>query len=537
MVTQTGDREKQTEAIQENRIAKPLAVALIALALGLAVDVLFFGHPLGVNFLLWALLAAGALLLSAAVEGVTPSRRELLLLVPILGLAFLTFLRLEPMTVFLCIVLTLAGFALWVRTFRADRLLSFGWLDTLAALIWVPIEAWLRPWPTMGAAWQAAVGERGAKSRTLAALRGVLLALPILAVFIALLASSDLIFGDFVENALAWLDLEMFFEYAGRLILVLLSAIFFLGALVAALRDPGDRALIGEDKPILTPFLGFIETVVILGAVDLLFLAFVAVQFAYLFGGEANISAAGYTYAEYARRGFGELVLVAFLSMGLIMALGYWGRRAGRGQKWWFNALSTVLAALLGLMLVSAMRRLALYEQAYGFSRLRAYAHVFIIWLAILLLAFLVLLYRDRLRRFAVVCLLGAVGFTVSLALLNVDAFIATRNIERYWESGEIDIYYLAFLSGDAVPALTMLAESNDPEILGVLLPQLACRREWMEIRKAENSWPSSHLSYQRAYQVLSEMEALDAYAVAKSAGMLAAEGPTGETTCMMWIP
>ena len=59
---------------------------------------------------------------------------------------------------------------------------------------------------------------------------------------------------------------------------------------------------------------------VVLAAVDLLFLAFVAVQFRYLFGGTELVrEVTGLSYAEYARRGFFELVAVAALSLPLLL--------------------------------------------------------------------------------------------------------------------------------------------------------------------------------------------------------------------------
>jgi hypothetical protein len=115
-------------------------------------------------------------------------------------------------------------------------------------------------------------------------------------------------------------------------LLILFSALFSLGALVSALRDREVESLLGEETPLVRRFVGFIETMIVLGAVDLLFLFFVIVQFRYFFGGQANISAAGYTYSEYARRGFGELVTVAVLALGLIMSFGYYGKREEPGS-------------------------------------------------------------------------------------------------------------------------------------------------------------------------------------------------------------
>ncbi|HUM71224.1 MAG TPA: DUF4173 domain-containing protein, partial [Chloroflexota bacterium] len=67
--------------------------------------------------------------------------------------------------------------------------------------------------------------------------------------------------------------------------------------------------------------LGYIETITLLVAVNLLFLVFVVIQFTYLFGGVAYLQVDNFSYAEYARRGFFELLLVVILSASLILGL------------------------------------------------------------------------------------------------------------------------------------------------------------------------------------------------------------------------
>ena len=53
---------------------------------------------------------------------------------------------------------------------------------------------------------------------------------------------------------------------------------------------------------------------VVLGLLDLLFLAFVAVQVGYFFGGSAHVHGiTGLTFSEYARHGFWELLAAAAL--------------------------------------------------------------------------------------------------------------------------------------------------------------------------------------------------------------------------------
>jgi hypothetical protein len=496
------------------KVRRTLEVTLIALLLGLGVEILFYSHPLGINFPIWAALSAAALFITARLEGVQPSRWDWLLVIPILFLSGMAAMRLEPLTVFLSVVGTWMLFALWVRVFRAGRLIDFGWLDFALAVIVPPLEALFRPWATMTEAWRRAAGERSGRSRGWAILRGVLLALPVLAIFTALLAAADFVFGDLVEEALRWLNIEKLLEWVGRGVVVVLSAIFMLGALVVALLDPGKRKLQDEDKPLLKPFVGFLESTIVLGAVDLLFALFVVVQFRYLFGGEANITAAGYTYADYARNGFGELVWVAFLGMGLIMALGYFGKRGESRQRSWFNGLSTGLVVMLGVILVSAWQRLLLYEGAYGFTELRTYTHVFIPWLALHLVVFLVLLFRGNLRRFAPFAALGTLGFVVTLNLLNVHAFIVRQNVKRFEQTGEIDLVYLQYLTDDAVPGLIEFSRVAPEGLREELLASLACRQAMQGDRQEDLDWPSWHASHKRAMTLLDELAALDAYTV-----------------------
>lgn len=536
----TGTGESKQTIIGPSPGARPehvLPVALIALALGLAAEILFYGHTPGISFPIWATLSLAGLLAAASIENVQPSRWEVLLALPIVFLSWMTIFRQEPFTVFLGVAGTLILFAIWIRTFRAGSLLRFGWLDFAVALIWVPIETWLRPWATASAAWRQAVGEGRGRSGASAILRGLLLALPVLILFTALLTAADAIFQDIVEQALAWLNIDWLLETFGRILFAIVAALVSLGALVAALVKPGERRLQGEDKPLLKPFLGFTESAIILGAVDILFLLFVIVQFRYFFGGEANITAAGYTYSEYARRGFGELVTVAFLSLGMILLLGYFSRREAPSQRLGFNILSTFLVLMLGVMLVSALQRLLLYEGAYGFTRLRTYTHVFIPWLGVLLVVFVVLLYSGRLRRIAPLSFLIGLGFIVSMAALNIDAFIVERNLERFRGGEGIDVPYLISLSTDAAPPLAGFAQEAPADVQGELLPQLACQLDQLQTQEQERGWQSFTVSQNRALQALQELELLDRYEVKNSEGYpFEAVGPDGEVVdCLYW--
>jgi hypothetical protein len=514
-----------------------IRLTLTALFLGLSVELLFDGHPIGISFPIWTVLCSVALLIMAIQEGIFPSRSELTLAAGVLFFSVMVFFRVEPLTTFLNVTLTLILLTFWVRTFQFGRWIDYRWLDFALTPLLILVEAWSRPWSVARNVWYRFAGERSTRSRFLAILRGVLIATPILVILIGLLASADLIFADYVLDALAWLDLERIARFFRGVLVVVVSALFFLGALLTALRVKNDSRRLRPSEARMPAFLGLIETMVVLISVDLVFAGFVAVQFAYLFGGQSNITAAGYTYAEYARRGFSELTAVAVLSLGLITLLNAITKKEAARDRRWFKGLAAVLVGFVGVILFSALKRLLMYENAFGFTRLRTYTHVAIFWMAVLCLAFLVLMFADRLRRFAPAVALGIIGFSATLNLLNVDAFIVNRNATRLEMSGKLDVRYVFRLSYDAVPELVDLAKRAPGPVRADVLPQLACTRTKLEARTAGRSWQSRSRSMDAAAEKLLEVsEQLEAYTVEVDEWLWMVTGPTGKEECVGWV-
>jgi hypothetical protein len=354
---------------------------------------------------------------------------------------------------------------------------------------------------------QAEVRKRGA-SQVWPVIRGILIALPIVAIFATLLSSADAVFNQRLEDFIELFKLEKLPEYIFRLVYILVGAYALAGVFLHAASQSKDEKLVGEEKPVLPAFLGFIEAAIVLGSVALLFAAFVFIQFQYFFGGQANIQIDGYTYSEYARRGFGELVAVAFFSLLLILVASSVTRRETEIRRHVYSGLGIGIVALVIVMLVSAFQRLLLYEAAYGFSRLRTYTHVFMLWLALLLVAVVVLEILHRERIFALAALLASLGFALSLGLMNVDGFIVRQNVDRAVQGETFDASYLTGLSTDAVPALATAFRTQPlpaPVKEGVGAA-LVCYR--VEFTNEPLPWQSFHFDRWQAGKILISLEA-----------------------------
>jgi hypothetical protein len=190
----------------------------------------------------------------------------------------------------------------------------------------------------------------------------------------------------------------------------------------------------------------------------LLFASFVSLQFGVLFGGHDRVlQTAGLTYAEYARSGFGQLVAVAILTLVVIAATVRLAETDDRRSERIQRSLLAALCLLTLVVLGSAFHRLSLYEDAFGFTRLRFAAQVIIWWLAAVFALVLATGVTRRARTLPrAVVVLTAIA-VVGVGYLQPDAIIASRNVERFVTEGRIDVDYLAGLSADAVPALLEL--------------------------------------------------------------------------------
>jgi len=356
------------------------------------------------------------------------------------------------------------------------------------------------------------------------------LAAPLLFIFTLFLASADLFFAKQIGVLFDDRNVIYLFKLNIHGLFILGVAWLAAGGLVLALNGRDDAAALDRQITRLRRFrfLGATESTTLFILVDLLFLSFVIVQFRYLFGGHANINLDGYTYAQYARRGFVELLLVAVLSLGVILGLEAITNRQSKRQFRVFNLLSSLMIILVIIMLVSAFRRMRLYEATFGYTELRLYVYVFMVWLGLFLAWFLFGLWR-RPGRFALGALIIGMGFVVTLNLLNPEAFIVRQNIARFRAGGDLDALYLESLSNDAVPALVAAMTSDESaqgKILSPLCPDQtsrvpkACELSLSEVLEAglkdrleemQNDsqwrrWQSFRLSNWRAYRLLSTM-------------------------------
>ena len=193
-------------------------------------------------------------------------------------------------------------------------------------------------------------------------------------------------------------------------------------------------------------------------------------------------------------------------------------RRITLNQRRLFSGLGIGLVTLVAIILVSAFQRLLLLEAAYGFSRLRTYPHVFMIWLGILLAATVALEIANRQRAFAIAALAACLGFGLTLNVLNVDDYIVRQNVARAEAGGDLDTAYFFTLSDDAIPSMFQAFDTTrSTKVRDELGSTLACRQFIKGDQEQSAAWQSFHWAASRANMLFqSHAELLKAYPVSK---------------------
>jgi len=391
----------------------------------------------------------------------------------------------------------------------------------------------------------------------LATLRGLLIAIPLVMLFGALFMAADAVFSGLVSNLLAIDVRELVFHLFWVGVWSWLAAGFLRQLLFCTI---GIDGLGGPPKERLTPLapeeaptpqrpppaagegeqadglpspsqgggtgggglsggegrprrvggrvgvLGIVELGVVLGLLDVLFLAFVLVQFRYLFGGAELVQVSeSLTYAEYARRGFFELVAVAALLLPIMLLLDWVARLDGPRETAIYRVLAGLLVLLLFVVIVSALQRMRLYTQEYGLTELRLYTTAFMLWITAGAVWYLATVLRDHRERFLFGAMMAGLVVAASLNAIDPDDLIVRTNAGRPDAPARFDGTYTLGLSADAGPALIEALPTMPAHQRVVVARRLLQRWEASE----SQDWRSSNYGRWRSLWATAANEAL----------------------------
>ncbi|WP_405678205.1 DUF4173 domain-containing protein [Streptomyces sp. NBC_00868] len=357
----------------------------------------------------------------------------------------------------------------------------------------------------VGWAWSGLRSRSGvSKDRWLPVAKAGAVAVALLLLFGTLFASADAAFADLLGGLTPDISIG---DGPLRILLFLVGALLALAAArTAAAPLRWDRIKVTPGRP-----RSRVEWALPLVLLNLLFAGFNAVQLAVLFGGyDKVLESTGLSYAEYARQGFWQLLWATLLTLAVIALALRWAPRDGAGDRRFVRVVLGALCALALVVVASALRRMDLYVDAYGLTRLRVSVAAMELWLGLVIV--LIMAAGVFGARWLPRAVAGSVAAGVmAFGLLSPDGTVAESNVARFQADGKIDLAYFQSLSADAVPALDRLPEPRRSCALYGISAEIS--------RAGDVPWYAMSLGEHRARQILRERPVTASYEVCSRLG------------------
>lgn len=285
---------------------------------------------------------------------------------------------------------------------------------------------------------------------------GLIIALPILLVAGALLASADAVMADLMEQVFESIQMHDVGIWVGRALvfMVLTPIIFGYSRWFVEHQLSESEAVVNKQASVEVIPATVSGTILLL--LNILYCVFAYVQIRFLFFGSGLVTPGVYDYAHYARSGFFELVTLSILNTIGILVINKFTK------VHLFNEISLTITALCSfIMMASSWYKMHIYEQAYGYTQLRLYVYVILGFMVVFMALITIGIWKKNYRVIEWSIVIGLTYFLV-ISYVNVDKIIVENNVARYVEEGQLDFYHLTYeLSEDAVPYVIEAVESG----------------------------------------------------------------------------
>ena len=276
-------------------------------------------------------------------------------------------------------------------------------------------------------------------------IRAILITLPLVILILFLLSTADTIFGNiFVglfENLSKILSCFEISEVFIRIFLIFICSIYlliffyFISTKYEKLKNNNENIIKLSDG---------LTIKMILGTLNIIYLIFCVIQIKSLFLKDVNIN-----YSEYARQGFFQLMGVSIINL-ITLLIAKKVERNTEQKGIYIKLMSLIMILFTFIILVSAAIRMHYYESAYGYTLLRILVYFSLFTEAVLLIPTIIYIIDIKIDLSKIYFII-IISVYICMNFTNIDRIIAKRNVDRFFEIGEIDTYYLVYsLDSDA---------------------------------------------------------------------------------------
>lgn len=201
-------------------------------------------------------------------------------------------------------------------------------------------------------------------------------------------------------------------------------------------------------QPVELPSVTTVIITIIL-ALAVVFTFFAVVQFSYLFGGITSDLPDDFSYAQYAREGYFQLVVLSILNFAIILSCIFFSKKGSSAAR---RAIKIILAYfnLLNIyLLISAAYKMRLYQNEFGMTTSRLLVYILLLFEAILIIGLMVKIFIQNMN-YVKLAVFFSVGFWAIVSFVNVEALALKYNINNLYPQGKLDFEYIEYSSSDA---------------------------------------------------------------------------------------
>lgn len=272
-------------------------------------------------------------------------------------------------------------------------------------------------------------------------------------IVIGLLCSADNEFAKIFSTIFKDINIFNVSELTGRIIIIIIAFFYFAGFFMNMLdKENGLKEFEKDEKAEKKESYTIRMMITVL---NLVYLVFCFTQIKVLFT-EQNIK-----YSEFARKGFFQLMIVSLINIVMILKANNKNLKETEKQEKYKKTMCIVMVIFTLIIIISAFARMTLYQQNYGYTRLRILVDYTLITEIILLIPTIIYILKNKIDLIKTYFVIIITMYCL-VNFINIDKIIMKNNFNRYKETGYIDLNYIMEMNNSDL--IEQLLELKDTE-------------------------------------------------------------------------
>ena len=463
--------------------------------------ILFYGNNFGISVVLFIVPLLTFIYIFLKKNNLIKNKKGLLFMIPIFLLSVTySIFDSDVFSALNCFAIPILIVMLYIFTIKPT--------DKLSDLIGKIICLFILPISYIGNFFRVSTtkirGKLKVSPKTKKVLISCLIVLPVVAIVISLLSSADMIFGELFDaifgKILDFLEKLIFDDFIGRLI-VFLVVFFAIGTTMMYLLyefSNKKETEVKEEKKNRDLF----TIKLLVSVLNVIYVIFDVIQIKSLM---LHSVSSGINYAEYARQGFFELLVVSVINIVIILVSKKYETKDNKKEFKFINIMNVIMVFLTIIIIISSFLRMNLYESAYGYTTLRVLVYATLMTETILMIPTVMYIFNSDVKIMRCYLYISLTSYLV-LNFINIDYMVARRNVDRYYINNKIDVDYLKNYGHDNIPILIELYDKTDDVNIKIELEDYL---KEMNIRYGSESIFEFNLSRYNSYNMLEKKEDL----------------------------